>query len=699
MIRNKILKKRLKIVILAIILTIILLFLVREYIEFRFLVGEGLVLTSSIKPLFVLKKGDIANISVTVNTNNDIFCKSFCEYSLVNLEDNSIISNGSKMLSPGEPLKFSYAYLDKEKKEGQTLFVFEITCRNIKDLFCVRQTEPATLTNLIVVNYELSEEEKTLKEDVRKRLLLLLDNAIDLDFKSQEIKAKAQTLGIEYDESELLSYFKNLESIKELWEAKDYFSAKEKIDSIENVSLEEYSFILEDFDELNQTIQNLKKINKELKKIKKDSYSLRNNSIKNVFVDSIELYNMANGKALKDLNKSKDYILQINLTDLIGMYNDFESLIIDKVNESVESQYENLCSLNESLCNLSYYPESRTDFCLLVESFNESLINDILDLNQSFCFDIDYPRIKKNKEIVYMFVYEQRIFKNVSENLPECCVFGECKPCCVDCSDDPSTYPIIFIHGHAFNKESAPDYSLGNNFIALQNRLQEDGYINAGVLTPSASVGDVGFGEWGKSGRPITVRLTYYYNFYRGESGFVAVPQKNENIESYSIRLKEFIDLVKFRTGKKKVILVAHSMGGLVARSYVNLFGGSDVHKLILLATPNRGIDSHIASLCPVFGEEKECNDMREGSVFLNKLNSEKEEVNIYTITATGCEMSNGIGDGIVLEKNVPLDYATNFIVNGKCDGFLKNDLHSDILFPDKYPEVYEILRKILKES
>lgn len=50
------------------------------------------------------------------------------------------------------------------------------------------------------------------------------------------------------------------------------------------------------------------------------------------------------------------------------------------------------------------------------------------------------------------------------------------------------------------------------------------------------------------------------------------------------------IDEVKARTGKAKVNIVAHSMGGLVARAYIQSpqYRG-DVHKLALVGTPHKG--------------------------------------------------------------------------------------------------------------
>ena len=91
---------------------------------------------------------------------------------------------------------------------------------------------------------------------------------------------------------------------------------------------------------------------------------------------------------------------------------------------------------------------------------------------------------------------------------------------------------------------------------------------------------------------------------------------------------------------------------------------------------------------------------MSSNSSFIKTLNSGDEtpyNVKYYTITGTGCNsISYGDGDGIVKSTSVPLDGAINYKVSGKCSGTLNMGMHSDLLNPDKYPEVLEDIKKIL---
>ncbi len=82
----------------------------------------------------------------------------------------------------------------------------------------------------------------------------------------------------------------------------------------------------------------------------------------------------------------------------------------------------------------------------------------------------------------------------------------------------------------------------------------------------------------------------YYFTSYRDRVPDLAYG----NIKVYSELLREQIDLVKSKTGASQVDIVAHSMGGLISRTYINSNSYNtrkDVRKLIMAGTPNHGSD------------------------------------------------------------------------------------------------------------
>jgi len=214
-------------------------------------------------------------------------------------------------------------------------------------------------------------------------------------------------------------------------------------------------------------------------------------------------------------------------------------------------------------------------------------------------------------------------------------------------------------------------------------------------------------GEWGKVRVPIVLKTTYYYNVYNEEGKLINKPSKIESINTYSERLGDIIEIVKKRSNRKKVNIIAHSMGGLVARNYIKNYGGEDsINKLIMIGTPNHGVYGQVDSWCdvPLLGAHVECRQMASDSSFINSLNSDDEtygDVEYYTIAGSGCFEPSIDGDGISRVESVKLDGANNVVIkkaHNECANILDRDLHSNLLDPDLYPQTYDYIKEFLKE-
>lgn len=278
------------------------------------------------------------------------------------------------------------------------------------------------------------------------------------------------------------------------------------------------------------------------------------------------------------------------------------------------------------------------------------------------------------------------------EAAPRCCLHGECTACCA--GESCRRYPVVFLHGHAFNKDISAEYSL-DAFNAVQEELEEDGYINAGAISLYTQR-DTPPGAWGLPGAPITVKASYYFDLFQEPENYVVVQTNSESIDTYAVRLKELVDTVQYKTGSPKVVIIAHSMGGLVARRYIQVFGPGDVDRLVMVGTPNAGIVGDIADYCPLVGERLECRDMNAGSLFLNKLNREPlPPIPITMIVGSGCAMEEGDGDGIVLAQKAHLPGARNVYINGTCQG--TSLLHSHMLDLGQHPETYRIILEAIQ--
>jgi len=87
------------------------------------------------------------------------------------------------------------------------------------------------------------------------------------------------------------------------------------------------------------------------------------------------------------------------------------------------------------------------------------------------------------------------------------------------------------------------------------------------------------------------------------------------DVESFARQLSERIEAVCAATGAARVVLVGHSMGGLVARAYLRRFGAERVERLITIGTPHHG--SILAWSLP----GRSLAQMRPGNAWLATLN------------------------------------------------------------------------------
>ena len=100
------------------------------------------------------------------------------------------------------------------------------------------------------------------------------------------------------------------------------------------------------------------------------------------------------------------------------------------------------------------------------------------------------------------------------------------------------------------------------------------------------------------------------------------------DIERFAGQLARRIEAICAATGAARVVLVAHSMGGLVARAYLRRFGPSRVARLLTLATPHHG--SVLAYSFPGRG----LTQMHPGNPWLQELNRDETSPSPVAVTS-----------------------------------------------------------------
>ncbi|VVB78529.1 PGAP1-like protein [uncultured archaeon] len=273
-----------------------------------------------------------------------------------------------------------------------------------------------------------------------------------------------------------------------------------------------------------------------------------------------------------------------------------------------------------------------------------------------------------------------------------------------------TNYPIIFVHGHSVSDTDSADYSIVT-FKEFQEKLKSDSiYEDKGILLPSAKQSDLEKGIWGKLDIPVSIRTTYYLGVYDNR-GVVIGTEDNQEISVYADRLKVVVDTLKYYTGKDKVVIIAHSMGGLVSREYLRKYGNQDVDKLITLGTPNHGTYGYSSFGCEsLFGRgssSPECDNMKAGSGFVTALaqyNKNPSDTKYLAVIGTSSSWPETLlscpnsedSDGVVCKSSASLENAENYYY--PKGNTVKSRLHGALTSPQETPEVYIKVVDFLKK-
>jgi len=681
--------------IIVIIGILLITFGTKIYLFLNFILGNDVLMKLEVnkQDITLLNNGE-EQVEFEVKVTTNPFCKAVCNSVFEDISTNTIIETSNFNLRPGIPLKKEYTLSSPEFGEGLKLYRMSMECQSIPSLFCHTKDFPSTRKILVTLKYDLNEEEKRLKSSLKSKLENILKNS-KLQKQQQEFSNQAfLELSKHITKISFTPYnIINISPLMELWKKQDFISLKSELTKtkINNNVEKQYIFFSESIKNYNKFIYLLDKTNRNLKSLKNKEFVNKTtvNTINKIIDDYNTLIFVFSRKT--SLKQKEDLVKNMhNQTKDILKQTEIE------FNNTIKKQLQLINHNYELICNATNNCTTTTNYnCDVVEHQNNWI--DIFNLTNI---------IKTNCIILNTSLNDITTtnFKNITINLsitnieiileeptPKCCHQGKCESCCQDCID--KNYPIVFLHGHAFNKDLSAEYSL-EGFNMLEQKLeQEKGYLNAGTVTLFTTL-DSPQGIWGLPNTPLTIRASYYFDIFKNPENYVAVQAQSESIDTYALRLKELIDTIKFKTGKNKIKIIAYSMGGLVARKYIQVFGSNSVDKLILIGSPNHGIVGDVAEYCPLTGDNLECRDMNSNSLFINKLNNAPTpNIPIYNIIGTGCSSSLGTGDGIVLKEDAWLDGAINFVVNGTCKSNTY-PLHVDLGNIIEYPEVFDFINE-----
>jgi pimeloyl-ACP methyl ester carboxylesterase len=185
-------------------------------------------------------------------------------------------------------------------------------------------------------------------------------------------------------------------------------------------------------------------------------------------------------------------------------------------------------------------------------------------------------------------------------------------------------YPIIFIHGLNSSSET---WNTTSNYFDSQYGLTFGGRFDF-CLSADGNHGLANTNFYPTSGADIAAFETttmqngdyYYVNFDVNINGSIgtSVYSNQSAVTKQGVAVKKAVQRVLALTGKDKVILVGHSMGGLASREYIqNSYnwqpdGQHHVAKFLTLGTPHGGSNASDIGLGWIIGMETHSEALRD---------------------------------------------------------------------------------------
>ena len=302
-----------------------------------------------------LKNNESETINFTVKSKSNLLCESSCRYEFIDRSTTEAIFS-QKIKEKKDIINVTIS--GPNVGSGVLVYNLEVTCENKKSLFCPYDSlnESSKKSSFVVLSYDLTENEKTLKEEIRPNLLNLLDTLNQVNSKATQINLILE------NESEV---FFNKNEIKS-----NFKTTNKNIQKIIN-NTNEYYLSWED--------QKYTKISS--KKL------LEDNKKTDLYLEEIA-------------EKTSEIILNQNLTqDLILRY----SLNLNQIN-NISKNYDDELKLK----NVVYKNVEITNFNS-VEAFNsDSIKNKIVKLSSNFksydaiILTFNGYFIEKNKSLAFL---------------------------------------------------------------------------------------------------------------------------------------------------------------------------------------------------------------------------------------------------------------------------------------------------------
>ena len=157
--------RRYEIPIIVIVTLLVIYFIIVFSQKINFILGNELVvLLTPHQKSFYMRYGDTINSDFNISIDNVAYCSATCYYEFNDRSRSETIDNGYFTIKKNQHVSKTYNLSIKRVGVGQDLYSFDLKCHSIRSSFCLTKSINKSRSSLIIVNYDLTETEKKLKQ-------------------------------------------------------------------------------------------------------------------------------------------------------------------------------------------------------------------------------------------------------------------------------------------------------------------------------------------------------------------------------------------------------------------------------------------------------------------------------------------------------------------------------------------------------
>src|SRR3989344_4216449 len=166
------LNKKWLILIAVLLLIVIIVIATKAYLYFNCLSGnDTIVKLEADKEFLSLQHKQNTTIEFQASVTANPFCSISCQSVFTDISNNQILEQDSFTIKTASPISKSYTIIPPEKGIGNKLYRFDMKCSSQKTFLCSTEGQLATRSQLIILEYNLTEQETQKYKEFESNLL------------------------------------------------------------------------------------------------------------------------------------------------------------------------------------------------------------------------------------------------------------------------------------------------------------------------------------------------------------------------------------------------------------------------------------------------------------------------------------------------------------------------------------------------